>query len=482
MEIAIPYLDGVFLFRPPAGVFAAVLVAFAVIAALGLLYAVPFSSSRGGGKGFMVILATHAAGGVLAVLAQDLLSLLVAWEMLAFSAFFAVGGNGNRAGSRVAHEYVAYQIVAAGAFFVGAAVHYRYTGSLSIEIVHPAAQPFLLGAVAIKAAAVPVHLWLVNAYPRAPVGAAPLLSVYATKVGLYTAARLLSVPVLPWIGAFMAVAGVAGALMQRSARRLLSYHIVSQLGFMFAGVGLATAAGITAGLFHAVNNMIYKALLFMVVGAVIYRTGRERIDDLGGLAGAMPITFAVGVVASASIAGMPPLAGFASKELIKTAIGHGPVTTALTVATVGTGLSFLKLMYAIFIRRPDRPYGNPPSEAPPAMLLPMGLLGTMCFVNGLFPALVVGNLPTEIYTARTVVAGLFPLAGSVLLWLAFHRRLLGGRQTSPLQARVQRYTGTIVSHARSALLLLHRANPQLYLAVVLAVWIVVVLLLGLPKV
>lgn len=420
MPVSAPYLDLTLTLRPPGGVSWVLLLTFIGMGALGLIYALPVRNRR-----MYMVMGAHAVGGVLVLLAEDLITLLAGWEVLTFTAFFlivgrlrpsraagksapgtgksggAAGGSGGAAdgagtgtgksaaaagassqggasglGSvssrgievrpaalgpqpgapRAGVEYLAFQITAAAALFLGILIQYSQTGSLLVQTAHPAAQPVLLFAIAIKTGAMPLHFWLVDSYPKAPFAAAALLSVYSTKVGVYTAARLLSLPVTPYLGAFMALAGVAGALRQRDARRLLSFHIISQVGYMIAGVGLATELGIAAGLFHAVNHIIYKALLFMVAGAVIYRTGRTALTHLGGLYRDMPLTFLTGIVASAAIAGVPPMSGFASKELIKVAAGYGPVTTMLAIATMGTGLSFIKFMYAMFVQQPRRPY------------------------------------------------------------------------------------------------------------------------------
>ncbi len=431
-----PYMEAPLQVAWPIGIHLALFLAFAGLGAACLAYAFAWKASA---RPAMIL---HVAGGLVTLLAGDLVTLLIGWELLSFSAFFLIASAGGRQAPRAAWRYLVFQIVAAGALFAGMAVQADASGSLAVTVADPAAQPLLLLAVAIKTAVIPLHGWLVDGYPAAPPALAPLLSVFATKVGVYTAARLMDLPPLSLLGGLMAVGGVLGALGQRSGRRLLSYHIVSQVGYMLAGVGLATEAGITAGIFHAVNHIVYKALLFMVMGAVILRVGHDRLDGLGGLARRMPFTFAAGVIASASIAGLPPFNGYASKELLKTALGPGPVMWLLTAATVGTGLSFIKFIALVFLGHGRAENADPPRDPPLRMAVPMALLAAACLVTGLWPALVVRGVAHAFYGPEALGAALWPLAGSAALWFAFRARLALLRLPTELPAlrRIARQT------------------------------------------
>lgn len=465
----LPYLDGHLRLHPPEGVFLPLFLVFLGIGALCLLFAGPVR-----GRPSMPM-ALHVGGGLTAVLAGDLITLLIGWELLSFSAFFMIVGRGGCRARHAALRYLRYQIVAAAALFVGMAVQIEETGMLDMAVIARGAQPFVLMAVAVKTAAVPFHGWLTDGYAAAPYETVPLLSVYATKVGVFTAARLLAFPVTACLGGAMALLGVVGALRQDSGRRLLSFHIISQVGYMVAGVGLATELGVAAGIFHAVNHIAYKALLFMVMGAVCLRVGHDRLRELGGLARAMPLTCVAGIVASASISGVPPFNGFASKELISAAAGgERLLVLVLSLASLGTGLSFIKFMVMIFLRPPLSPRQDI-KEAPMAMLVPMGLLALFCAVGGLFPARIVPHVEYAYYTAPSLGKALLPLAGSVVLWRIAGNRLMGAGGASlrgPGTAAVR-----IVRRLRAATLASHRGPWQPYLAGIFLAWILVVWLL-----
>ncbi|MCG8481623.1 MAG: hypothetical protein MI724_21180, partial [Spirochaetales bacterium] len=291
-----------FALAPPTGIEQALLGVYLLIGGLGVALALAVRD-----RPLCIAAAVHALSGVLSVLAHDLLTLLVAWELLTFSAFAIIRrgpgralplvhaggsrlgparGSGNERAERAAYWYLAAQICAAALFFVAIVVHAGESGSLAVAPLEAPAQPFMVSAVLVKTAMMPLHGWLIGSYTRAGFLGSFILSAYATKVGVYTAAESVvfvhgALPILSTVGAVVAVCAVLFALAQHSARRLLSYHIISQVGYMLAGVGLAgtgeAGVGITAGLFHSVNHILYKALLFLVVAVVADRVGH---DDL----------------------------------------------------------------------------------------------------------------------------------------------------------------------------------------------------------
>ncbi|MCA1809653.1 MAG: hypothetical protein LC725_09420 [Lentisphaerae bacterium] len=318
----VPYIPfaGPLLQWPVARTETGLLAAFALLGGLTLIYALPDIR-----RGFLWAALIHVVGGILSLVAADLIMLLLGWELMTFSAFFIFTRERDADSLNSGLRYIVMHMGAAVLFFVGAAWQWQAAGSLAVTKVAPGAQLFFLGAILIKTAVMPLHFWLVDAYPRAGFAGSVLLAAYATKVGIFTAARLLNylpggVPVLSYIGALVAVAGAFAALRQCQARKLLAYHIVSQLGYMLAGVGLASASGAAAGLFHALNNVIYKSLLLMVAGVVCRQYGHEDLRRMGGAARRMPLTFCACLLAAAAIAGLPPMAGYASKELLKQAL------------------------------------------------------------------------------------------------------------------------------------------------------------------
>jgi multicomponent Na+:H+ antiporter subunit D len=361
--------------------------AFAVVAVAAVLYV---RTVRADGRLLAAALA-YAGASFGAVLAGDWLTLVVWWELMAVASTVLVwrrGGDAVRAGFRYALLHgVGGSLLLAAVALTGAT-----TGSLAMGAIAPGL-PAALAAlgIGVNVAFVGLHAWLPDTYPRPHVAASVFLSVYTTKTGVY--ALLRAFPEgglwLAYMGAAMAVVGVGYALVQDDMRRLLSYHIQSQVGYMVAGVGVASALAASGALAHVFNHVLYKALLFMVVGLLVVRTGRERLSDLGGLGRRMPVTAGVFVVAAFAIAGVPGFNGYVSKGLLLDAAENGGfegVFWLLTLAGVGTAMSFAKLGYYAFVR--PAPDGFDPDDAADVTLrtaTPLLALATLCVVFGLLP-------------------------------------------------------------------------------------------------
>jgi multicomponent Na+:H+ antiporter subunit D len=275
----------------------------------------------------------------------------------------------------------------------GILTHYASTGSIEVTAI-TAGLPmvFFIIGVGLNAGFIPLHTWLPDAYPTAPLAGSIFMSVYTTKTAVYLLARTLSgMEVVAYMGAIMAVYGVSFALMQNNARKLLSYHIISQVGYMVAVIGIGGAMGINGAIFHLFNNVLYKTILFMGIGAVLYRTGIEDLTRLGGLWKKMPVTTVAVSVAALSISGWTLFNGFASKGMIfEAAHGNDVIYLMLELAAVGTFLSFLKLTYFGFFRRNDSIEAK---EAPLSMTIPMVVLAFFCVLIGVYPSLMVDILP-----------------------------------------------------------------------------------------
>ncbi len=264
----------------------------------------------------------------------------------------------------------------------------------------------------VKAGMLPVHVWLPDAHPVAPSPASALLSGVMIKAGAYgifrTATALFRPPVaehveealwhatsgfgfaILWIGIATMAIGVILALGQSNAKRMLAYHSVSQMGFILAGIGAAAylgaegALGIAGGLYHVVNHALFKGALFLGVGAVAFRTAELDMYKLGGLWRKMPLTFLFTLIAAAGITGVPLFNGFVSKCLIHHALVEAyefqqlaslELAEKIYVVTCGgTACSFIKLIGFVFLGRAKREYGPEVTDAPPRMLVAMGIL------------------------------------------------------------------------------------------------------------
>ena len=373
------------------------------------------------------------------VYAGDWLTLIFFWELMAVFSTLLVwhyGGRAVRAGYRYAllHGIGGSLLLAAIVWLLadpataagdagGLVFSPHVDGVSGGMLTADSVVPGLLAAVGIgvNVGFVGLHAWLPDTYPRPHVAASVFLCVFTTKTGVYGMYRAFPDGHL-WIaymGGAMAVFGAFAALLQSDMRRLLSYHIQSQVGYMIAGVGLA-GVGVgkvasdpgsyanlaTAGAFgHVFNHILYKALLFMAVGVIIYRTGQEHLDDIGGLARQMPLTAGVFAVAALSIAGFPLFNGFVSKGMIIGAANKKQLDLLwglLLVGGVGTFLSFIKLGYFAFI---EGSYDGRVRDANVGQSVAMVSVAALCVLFGVAPGLLFDLLPLQgeyDYTTYTV--------------------------------------------------------------------------------
>lgn len=468
----------------PAGIQGTVLSVFVALGAILLLNMVLHTGRR-----YVFPAVVHVGAGFLAVCAADLMTLLVAWEALSFSAFFLIRGKGTTEGRKISLRYLGVHVTAAVFFFFAVLFQYRETGSFTAAILVPVAQPFMMVAVLIKTATMPFHFWLTDAYPSVDPAITPLLSVFTTKVGVLTAARLLWIspagyPALAWLGAGTAVAAVILALMQHNARKLLSYHIVSQVGYMVAGIGLAVGFSeyaTTAGLFHLVTHTLYKALLLLVAAWAIRRNGTEDLTRMEGSGFTQPLLLICGVIGAVAISGVPFTSGYASKYLLKEAAhDHAFVAILLNMASIGTGLSFIKFIFLIFFNNRGHSHlkkreipGAPDSRSVLAMV-PLVLIAGITVVIGVFPTILPG-VPRRAYFAPTsLVSALYPLAGSAVLWIVLKTRLASpdssdaSRPGTPVSRKITLATQRVRARARH----LHEQGPQVQIVFILVVLLI----------
>jgi formate hydrogenlyase subunit 3/multisubunit Na+/H+ antiporter MnhD subunit len=342
-------------------------------------------------------------------LANNLLVFLFFWDMLVLLLYAMVSLGGKEAIPGANKTLI---IVGAAdlALLLGIAFLFLSSGTLTMSELAAAPQRLsgwlptaaflliLVGALA-KAGAIPLHSWIPAISTTAPIPTMAYLPAALDKLlGIYLLARLslnlfAMTPsiglVLMVIGSITIVAAVLMALIQHDYRKMLSFHAVSQVGYMVLGIGTGTPIGAIGGLLHMLNNAIYKSCLFLCAGSVQRQTGRTKYSELGGLAGAMPWTFGVCLIAALAISGVPPMNGFVSKWLVYQGIldrGGALFPLFLLAAMFGSALtlaSFMKLMYSLFWG--DRPKGlEKVTESPTSMLIPMGILSVACLAFGIF--------------------------------------------------------------------------------------------------
>ncbi len=392
---------------------------FAVIGFLAVLYS---AHTKNTGEQVAAFLYMGSALGV--VFSGDFLTLFVFWEIMAFTSVFLIWYRREKKSLDAGFRYLFMHIFGGCCLLAGIVLHMTSTGSLTVEPLRNGwSSLFILIGFGLNTAFIPLHTWLPDAYPLGTITGSVFLSVFTTKTGVYTLARCFSGnEVVAFMGGVMAVYGIVFALLQNDIRKLISYHIISQVGYMIAGIGVGTEPGINGGIAHLINNILYKTLLFMCTGSVIYMTGRNKLTELGGLAKKMPVTCITCLVASLSISGAPGFNGFVSKGMVIASVSGSHQATLdllLRLASVGTFLSFTKLTYFTFFEKNERIQAN---EPPWNMQWAMILTASLCVLIGVFPGILFTILPYaptdyHAYTPSHIVGvfQLFFFAGLVFL-------------------------------------------------------------------
>jgi multicomponent Na+:H+ antiporter subunit D len=363
---------------------------------------------------------TYAGSALGATLAGDFLSLFLFWELMAVSAALLVWLRRKPEAGAAGFRYLLVHVFGGLCLLGGIVLHWSETGSLAFSDMSPyagsAAFILILVAFLLNAAVPPLGAWLPDAYPEATVTGAVFLTAFTTKSAVYTLIRgFAGTEVLMWWGAGMAVYGVVYAVLENDARRLLAYHIISQVGYMVCGVGIGTALALNGSSAHAFAHILYKAVLFMGAGAVLQTTGLRKLSDMGGLHKTMPITLGLYMIGAFAISAVPLFSGFVSKSMVVSAAGeshHAGIFLVLTLASAGTFLhTGLKLPWYMFFGE-DR--GIRAKEPPRNMLVAMGIAAFACVLIGVLPSLLYAHLPFPAdyvpYTARHVLSTLGLLA------------------------------------------------------------------------
>ncbi len=348
----------------------------------------------------------YAASALGVVFAGDLVTLYVFWELMVITSVWLIWRRQNPVSYAAGMRYLLVHALGGVLLLAGVVVYYASTGSIAFDQIQIGGPAFWLILIAflINAAVPPLHAWLADAYPESTVTGAIFLSALTTKTAVYTLIRgYPGTEILVWLGAIMALYGVVYAVLANDIRRLLAYHIISQVGYMVAGVGMGTLLALNGAASHAFTHILYKALLFMGAGAVIHMTGKAKLTELGGIYKYMPWTFVLYMVGAFSISAFPLFSGFVSKTMVveAAAADYRPVIfLMLLCASAGTFLhTGLKLPWFTFMG-PDS--GLRPKEAPLNMLIAMGIAAFLCIFIGVYPAALYAILPGPVdYNAYT---------------------------------------------------------------------------------
>ncbi len=395
---------------------------------LGVVYSMSFIKDETGKDKFFTLLLLMLVGMIGLELTGDLFNLFVFFEILSISSAALVGFRIDRAKSvEAALKYMMLSVIAGLFFLFAIGIFYGQYDALNIATIAQRLQynaldrialVIMIAVFALKFGAVPMHMWKPDAYGEAPAPVAMVL-VASGQASLYALIRVLftlygnklDIEVVSWviiaIGVISMFVGITMALVQKDLKRFIAYTAISQTGYMVMAIGVGLASlytdnngvvtakdfgyqALTGGLFHILNDAITISLLFLIAGAVYYRTGTTDLNKMGGLAHRMPKTTIFFFIGGLAMAGMPPFNSFASKLLIYESVYYyNPVLTIIALLlSMLTLAAFVKIFHSVFLGPPQSRFSQV-KEVPVTMLLPMAALVVFIIALGLFPGIVV---------------------------------------------------------------------------------------------
>ena len=388
-------------------------------------------------------------GGMIgAVLATELFTMFVFWELMTLAAYFLITYERNTTSIRAGNKYFLMSEIGALSILAGTILVWTTLGTTGLSGLQEAGLAgtglstsilalFLIG-FGVKGAFFPIHSWLPDAHPEAPSPISALLSGIMIKVGLYWILRIFweLFEVSPtWgsaltvIGAFTIVIGGLLAIVQNDIKRLIAYSSISQVGYILAGIGIGTGLGIAGGIIHLINHALFKGLLFFGAGIVVYVSGTRKLDEMGGLGKKMPLVFGSVLVGALSLAGVPPLNGFYSKWILyQASIGfdRGFAPFVLVAALFGSTLSVIyisKFLFSAFLGESEGELErNPDLGMRMAVVVP----AVLCIGLGVYPRLlldsvkpIIGGTPAFTGTWVGYMAAAF-LLGAIVVGAAVY--------------------------------------------------------------
>lgn len=404
---------------------------FILVTFIGMIYSLHVKGSWEHTAAF--VLAGSALG---IVFAGDFISLFIFWEMLTFSALAIIWSNRTERSREAGLRYLLVHLFGGVCLMTGIILRYINIGSVEFDYMGMDGLDtyLILLGFAINAAVPPVHAWLTDAYPEASVTGIIFLSAFTTKSALYVMARAFpGAEILIILGVFMAVYPVLFAILDNDLRRVLAYGMISQSGFMVVGIGIGIPLSINGATGHAFASVIYMALMFMAIGAVMHRVGTAKATELGGLYRTMPWTLTFFLVGAASICALPLFSGFVAKSLTLSAAGYKgllAVYIGLTTASVGAVIyAGFKVPYYTFFGQDS---GKRPQEAPVNMLVAMGIAAGLSAAIGVFPNAFYSILPHGVeyapytvdhVTDQLMLVGASGIAIAVAMYVRLHPRV-----------------------------------------------------------
>jgi multicomponent Na+:H+ antiporter subunit D len=342
--------------------------------------------------------------------AGDLITMFVFWEIMAIGSTVVIWSAGPGA-YRAARRYVTMHLLGGVLLMAGIAGHVAQTGSIAFTAIElsGAASWLILAGFLVNAGAPPFSAWLPDAYPEASWSGTVFLSAFTTKTAVFVLlVSFAGNDILIWLGLYMVFYGIIYALLENDMRRILSYSIVNQVGFMVTGIGIGTEMALNGAAAHAFTHIIYKALLLMSAGAVLYRTGKTKCTDLGGLFHSMPVTTICGIIGALAISSFPLTSGFVSKSMVSSAAADEHLVWVwflLYAASAGVFLhAGIKFPWFVFFQKDS---GLRPADPPMTMQTAMIVFAFLCIAIGVYPEALYELLPFPVdfvpYTAGHVL-------------------------------------------------------------------------------
>jgi multicomponent Na+:H+ antiporter subunit D len=390
------------------------------IDALGRLFATIFSIMTFAGtlyalkqKSVTELVAANVYGGsaIGVALAGDLITMFAFWETMAVASTVVIWSAGTGASYRSSMRYVLVHLFGGVVLMFGIIAHVADTGSIAFDAMRPETLGtwLMLAGFLVNTGAPPLSAWLPDAYPEASWSGTVFLSAFTTKTAVYVLLRgFPGAEILVFVGLYMIFYGIIYALLENDMRRILAYSIINQVGFMVTGIGIGTELSMNGAAAHAFAHIIYKALLLMSAGSVLYMTGKRKCSDLGGLFQSMPLTTICGIVGALSISAFPLTSGFISKSMINQAAGDQHMAIAWLMLTAGSAGVFLhagiKFPWFVFFQKDS---GLRPPDPPWNMRLAMLFFAVLCIALGVMPGWLYAILPFPVdfvpYTPSHVV-------------------------------------------------------------------------------
>jgi len=382
----------------------------------------------------------YAGAALGAIFAGDLFSFFCFWELLTVGSVLLIWARGTARAQAAGIRYFLVHAFGGLMLLAGIVMRVHDTGSIAFNFIGldgSVANLCIFLGIGINCAWPALHSWLVDAYPEATIGGVVFLSAFTTKTAVYALARAFpGTECLIWIGVGMAAFPIFYAVIENDLRKVLAYSLINQVGFMVVGIGIGTELAINGATAHAFNDILFKGLLFMSMGAVMYRTGKINATDLGGLYKCMPWTAGFCIVGAASISAFPLFSGFVSKSMVMEAAAHHHLTVVWLVLLFASAGVFhhagIKIPFFAFY---SHDAGHKVEEAPLNMLIAMGITAALCIGIGSFPkylyALLPYDVPYEPYTLSHVMSQTELLFFSAL---AFTLLLLAGIYPAEIRA------------------------------------------------